>query len=256
MNEFAKQHSTYSVRQEIELALKRRDEAKAALASTRGSIAENNAQIATLQNTMSQLRRRISLPGEITGPKASAPAGGDAFNDSKVPANESPLLLVRVFQESAQSLVNLNSRTAGLRALEDAENKELAGLEQRLARLSSQEAEFLRLKSEVDQAARILEAHIGRAAEAQTNADLERSEKLSRVKVVQSATFPLEPVFPPKPLFLTLGAALGLLAGAAASIARDGRARARLAPRHPDADEELPVPHPLRLRATGNRAAE
>ena len=101
LNDFARQHSIYSVRLEIQLALKRRDEAKAALAKTHGAIAENEAQVATLQNTIAQLRQRISLPGEITGPKLASPTIGDPFKDNKVPANEFPLLLVRVFQETA-----------------------------------------------------------------------------------------------------------------------------------------------------------
>ena len=75
LSEFAKKHSTYSVSQEIELALTRRDSTLAALAKTRGSIAEKEAQAATFQNTLTQLRRRISLPGEITGPKQNVPAG-------------------------------------------------------------------------------------------------------------------------------------------------------------------------------------
>ena len=253
LNAFAKERSIYSVRTEIRLALKRRDEAKAALAQTSGSVAENEAQVATLQNTLSQLRRRISLPGEIVGPKVAAPPGADPFKDNKVPANESPLLLVKVFQETAQTLVTLQSRVAGFRALEVAETNEVAKIEQNLVRLSSDEAEFVRLQSEVDQAAKILEAYIGRAADAQTNADLEASEQLSRVKVIQSATLALEPVYPPKPLFLTLGAAVGILAGAAASIARGHRGPV-LPPQLPAMPEEVSAAPSPRFRTAANRA--
>jgi hypothetical protein len=49
----------------------------------------------------------------------------------------------------------------------------------------------------------------GRAAEAQMNADWDASEKLSNVKVAQSATAPTEPVFPPKPLLIALGGVIG-----------------------------------------------
>jgi len=38
------------------------------------------------------------------------------------------------------------------------------------------------------------------------------------VKVAQSATAPKEPVFPPKPLFIALGAVIGLVGGAAACV--------------------------------------
>jgi polysaccharide biosynthesis transport protein len=219
--DFARKNATYSVSQEIELALTRRDDTIAALAKTRGSIAEKEAQAATYQNTLTQLRRRISLPGEITGPKQNVPAAnGSSSNDAltdgnKVPANESPLLLVRVFQDTAQSLVNLNSETVGLRSLETSQSKALADVERKLSDLSSIEAEFGRLKNQLEQVSKVLETHVARAAEAQMNADWDASEKLSNVKVAQSATAPTEPVFPPKPLFVTLGAGIGLLGGAA-----------------------------------------
>nr|WP_197535370.1 Wzz/FepE/Etk N-terminal domain-containing protein [Bradyrhizobium sp. ORS 278] len=220
LSAFAAQHSTYSVGQEIELALARRDNATAALEKTRGAIAEKEAQAATFQNTLTQLRRRISLPSEITGPKQNVPGGNsDALTDSnKVPANESPLLLVRVFQETAQSLVNLNSEIVGLRSLEKAQTESVADVGRKLSELSSIAAEFNRLKDQLDQVSKVMEAHVGRAAEAQLNADWDASEKLSNVKIAQSATSPTEPVFPPKPLFLALGGVIGLVGGAATCV--------------------------------------
>ena len=231
LSNFSKQHSIYSVSQEIELALSRRDDTLAALAKTRGSIAEKEAQAATFQNTLTQLRRRISLPGEIVGPKQNAPVatGGtgnkeakdtnDALTDSnKVPANELPLLLVKVFQETAQSLVNLNSEIVGLKSLEKSQNDALSDVERKLGSLSSISSEFRRLNDQLEQVSKVLEAHVGRAADAQMNADWDASEKLSNVKVAQSATAPTEPVFPPKPLFIALGAVIGLVGGAAACV--------------------------------------
>ena len=136
---------------------------------------------------------------------------GDALTDAnKVPANESPLLLVRVFQETAQSLVNLNSEVAGLRSLEKAQTDSLEDVNRKLSELSSIAAEFGRLKDQLEQVSKVLEAHVSRAADAQMNADWDASEKLSNVKVAQSATAPTEPVFPPKPLFIALGAVIGI----------------------------------------------
>jgi succinoglycan biosynthesis transport protein ExoP len=228
LSRFTREHSTYSVSQEIELDLKRRDDMVAALAKTRGSIAEKEAQAATFQNTLTQLRRRISLPGEITGPKQSVPSGsGTASNTdgltetNKVPANESPLLLVRVFQETAQSLVNLNSEIVGLRSLEKAETDSLAEVDRKLGQLSSISPEFRRLNDQLEQVSKVMEAHARQAADAQMNADWDASEKLSNVKVAQSATVPTEPVFPPKPLFIALGAVIGIVGGAAACVMLD-----------------------------------
>lgn len=231
LSDFSKQHAIYSVSQEIELALSRRDETLAALAKTRGSIAEKEAQAATFQNTLTQLRRRISIPGEIVGPKQSVPQGtgnSDALTDSnKVPANESPLLLVRVFQETAQSLVNLNSEIVGLRSLEKSQTEALSDVEKKLGSLSSISAEFRRLNDQLEQVSKVLEAHVGRAADAQMNADWDASEKLSNVKVAQSATAPTEPVFPPKPLFVALGAVIGLVGGAAACVLLEAMSKRR-----------------------------
>lgn len=239
LSEFSKQHAIYSVSQETELALSRRDSTLAALAKTRGTIAEKEAQAATFQNTLTQLRRRISLPGEITGPKQNVPAvtgGTDGLTDSnKVPANESPLLLVKVFQETAQSLVNLNSEIVGLKSLGKAQADTLSDVENKLGSLSTISSEYRRLNDQLNQVSKVLEAHIGRAADAQMNANWDASEKLSNVKVAQSATTPTEPVFPPKPLFIALGAVIGLVGGTAACVGmeaasarrRDARARRR-----------------------------
>jgi hypothetical protein len=106
----------------------------------------------------------------------------------------------------------------GLRSLEKSQADSLSDVERKLSDLSSIAAEFGRLKNQLEQVSKVLEAHVGRAAEAQMNADWDASEKLSNVKVAQSATAPTEPVFPPKPLFIALGAIIGLVGGAAACV--------------------------------------
>lgn len=219
---YAKEHSTYSVAQEIKLALARRDDTLAALAKTRGSIVEKEAQAATYQNTVAQLRRRISLPGEIVGPKQNVPQGtGSGGNNTealtetnRLPVHESPLLLVKVFQETAQQLVDLNSQIVGLKSLEKAQTDSLTETERKLDNLSSISAEFRRLNDQLDQISKVLEAQLLHTADAQTNADWDASAKLSNVKVAQSATAPTQPVFPPKPLFMALGIVIGMVGGA------------------------------------------
>lgn len=148
-------------------------------------------------------------------------------SDNKIPANESPLLLVRVFQETAQSLVALNAEMVGLRALEHAQEKALSNIEQRLANLSAARAEFERLKSAVDQAAEILKTHLNQSAQARLDADWDESQELGNVKVVQAATVPIRAVFPQKLLFLALAAVAGSLGGAAASVASETILRGR-----------------------------
>ena len=120
---------------------------------------------------------------------------------------------------TAQNLVTLNASIAGLRALEEDQHAALASVDSELASLSSIGADFDRLKREVDQAATYLVAHSKRADEAQIDADWDVSEKLASVKVVQRANVPIKPAFPQKFLFISLGLLVGLIAGAAVSVA-------------------------------------
>jgi hypothetical protein len=74
------------------------------------------------------------------------------------------------------------------------------------------------------------------------NADWDASEKLSNVKVAQSATAPTEPVFPPKPLFIALGVVIGMVGGAAACVmleAISARRRAAYGRRQNQYDQRL-----------------
>ena len=217
--EFAKQHATFDIRQEIGLSLSRRDGVLASLATTQGSIAEKEAQAANIQNTLAKLRTRISLPSEITGPKPKVSQSEiDALTRDQIPSNESPLLLVRVFQESAQTLVNLNASIVGLRALKQSQEQALESIEAKLVTLSSIESEFERLKSEVEQTSGALQAHLKRAREAELNVDWDASERLKSIRVLQAATLPSTPVFPPKTIFMLVFLVAGAVAGTAVCV--------------------------------------
>jgi polysaccharide biosynthesis transport protein len=216
LSNFSKSHSTYSVEQQRKLALERRDEVTSGLATTKGTILEKGSQAAKLQETLSQLKRHVGFPSEVRGPKYPAPQA-DNERSADLPNGDPPLLLVRVYQDTAQTLVNLNASIAGLHALEENQRATLASVDDELVSLSSVEAEFDRLKREVDQAATYLEAQTKRAAEAQIDADWDTSEKLASVKVVQRANVPIKPAFPQKLLFISLGLLVGLIAGAAAA---------------------------------------
>ena len=155
----------------------------------------------------------------MRGPRYNPPPAADTDRSANLPSGDPPLLLVRVYQDTAQNLVTLNASIAGLRALEENQRAALASVDSELSSLSSIGAEFDRLKREVDQAATYLEAHTKRAAEAQIDADWDASENLASVKVVQRASVPVKPAFPQKLLFISLGLLVGLIAGAAACVA-------------------------------------
>jgi polysaccharide biosynthesis transport protein len=218
LSNFSKSHSTYSVEQQRKLALERRDEITSALATTKGTILEKESQAAKLQDTLVQLKRHVGFPSEVRGPKYNPPPAADTDRSADLPSGDPPLLLVRVYQDTAQNLVTLNASIAGLHALEENQRAALASVDSELASLSSIGADFDRLKREVDQAATYLEAHTKRAAEAQIDADWDASENLASVKVVQRANAPIKPAFPQKLLFISLGLLVGLIAGAAAAV--------------------------------------
>ena len=219
LSNFSKSHSAYSVEQQRKLALERRDEITSALATTKGTILEKESQAAKLQDTLVQLKRHVGFPSEVRGPKYNPPRAADTDRSADLPNGDPPLLLVKVYQDTAQNLVTLNASIAGLRALEENQRAALASVDGELASLSSIGAEFDRLKREVDQAATYLEAHTKRAAEAQIDADWDASDKLASVKVIQRASVPVKPAFPQKLLFISLGLLVGLIAGAAVSVA-------------------------------------
>ena len=251
LSNFSKSHSTYSVEQQRKLALERRDETISALATTKGKILEKESQTAKLQDTLTQLKRHVGFPSEVQGPKYQVPAPPKDDRSVNLPSGDPPLLLVRVYQDTAQSLVTLNADIAGLHALEENQRAVLASIDGELASLSSGEAEFDRLKREVNQAATYLEAHTKRAAEAQIDADWDTSDKLASVKVVQRASVPVKPVFPQKLLFISLGLLVGLIGGAATSVALQMFPRKSLAP---DLSEARGSPGFIRAGASGAAA--
>jgi uncharacterized protein involved in exopolysaccharide biosynthesis len=114
-----------------------------------------------------------------------------------------------------------------LKSLAKAQADALSDVENKLGSLSGISSEYRRLNDQLEQVSKLLDAHVSRAADAQMNANWDASEKLSNVKVAQSATAPTEPVFPPKPLFIALGAVIGLVGGAGACVLIDAASSRR-----------------------------
>jgi polysaccharide biosynthesis transport protein len=225
--DFTKQHSTFSISQQTKLALERRDDTVATLAKTHGLISQKEAEAASLQNALSQLRAPIAMSPAIVGPNYNAKNATDAPADrNRFPGNAPPLgnFNAEVSLKTGQTLLALNSEIVGLRALEASQSNSLSDVDKTLFDLSSTQAEFDRLRSDVEELSRILQAYVQRTAEAQMDADQDASEELSKVRIVQAATKPIRPVSPPIPILIALGTALGLFAGAAAVLAVDSMA--------------------------------
>jgi|ERR1700733_199342 uncharacterized protein involved in exopolysaccharide biosynthesis len=208
----------YSVDEQKKLTLDRANALKAALALTRGGIADKRSQAEQLDIELNRLRPRALQSKQLgltSPPNAEKQAAGGASDDL---ASDPPLLLVKVYQESVQMLVRLRSELAGLTALEEQQTTELKTVDNELTLLSENESEFERLKSQVDLARQRGDLYGKKISEQQLDADLNAS-RFTNIRVVQAATIPIDPVFPKPHILIPLALLAGLLAGIGLSLA-------------------------------------
>jgi polysaccharide biosynthesis transport protein len=216
---FSSASSAFSIEEQRKLTLERGNSLKAALALTRGSIAERDSQIAALNTELLRIRPR-ALESKQLGLSNSqtSPADAESYDRQQQPfSSDPPLLMVRVYQESVQTLVRLRSEVAGFRALEEQQGKELAKVEDELKVLAANEAKFERLKRDLELARQRVELYAKKVSEQQLEADL-NANRFSSIRVVQAATMPLEPVFPKPHLLIPLALMIGLIAGVGAAV--------------------------------------
>ncbi len=102
----------------------------------------------------------------------------------------------------------LDAHTARAATLEAS----LAKAKEELTALANQEAEYIRLKREVELAEKEYKEYRDNLQRARISAALDL-DKVSNVSVVQPASLPMAPVKPNKPLNVALGALLGLFGG-------------------------------------------
>jgi succinoglycan biosynthesis transport protein ExoP len=214
-------NNVYSIDEQLKLLLERRDKASADLLATRGTIAVRRNEINSLKQQLASLRTTISLPVEIYGSSKYVADPKDKIS------SDPPLLHVKLYQESVESLVNKNSEIAGLEALADHQEASLSENETELKRLSGIQAEFLRLRKEVNDSETYVDLYNKKGAAAHIDNAWRSNERLSSIQVMQSATIPLVPVFPKTSLFLGFGTLLGFLAASGAALFLDRSARQR-----------------------------
>lgn len=222
---FEQRSRIYSDEEQRNLIQKRLSDTAATLATTRGSIAEKEAQIQSVGNQLLRLRPIIGSP-------AVASLIGETFNDdqtggrreqrdAKTPSlgSDPPLLLVRIYQNSVEGLLKSKGELSGLQALMREQAAEVKTLNSLLAENSKLGPEYARLKREAAIAASNVETYARKGAEAQVNAAFDAA-KFSSLKVVQAARSSVYPVFPSKRIFVILGALIGLLLTCVTAVMR------------------------------------
>jgi uncharacterized protein involved in exopolysaccharide biosynthesis len=217
LESFSDATNAFSIEQQLKHSLERRNSLMAALAQTRGNIAERVSQIAALETELLRLRPRATESKQL-GLQNSEKLPADA-NRAQPFSSEAPLLMwmVHVYQDSVQTLVRLRSEVAGFRALQEQQGTELANVDEELRALTANEAKFERLKRELELARQRVDLYAKKASEQQLEADL-NANRFSSIRVVQAATMPLEPVFPKPHLLIPLALLVGLIGGVGAAI--------------------------------------
>ncbi len=231
---FSAESQIFLVADQRKLLLERHNNVATALNVTKGLIADKQSQADTIPQQLAQMKPigRLSqvtdlVKNQLDGAVAAGRAGANVPNL----ANDPPLLLVRVYQETVATLVKLQTELAGLRTLVKHQQESLGLIDTELNALSRREAEFERLRLEVNQARQNAEQYMKRANDEEFYQEL-NSRKLSSVQVLQAPTMPFIPIWP-RPMVIVVAA---LLMCAAAFVLSE-LLRAHVPTAEPDMDD-------------------
>jgi capsular polysaccharide biosynthesis protein len=221
LRNFSVAASIYSVADQRQLLLKRADDLRTLIASTRGSIEDRKGQKQAILDQL-QIMRPVYLSKTVTGIvnnlrgrdyKESENVVGTIQNNE-----EPPLLLVKVYQDAMANLLKVNTELNGSLRLEKLLVGELDKINAELASLSSKEAEYDRLKRVLTRASAAADYYGSRVIEEQINLDIAKKTQLSSVRVVQPAEKSIEPVFPRAEHLVVLALIGGIALGSAMAV--------------------------------------
>jgi uncharacterized protein involved in exopolysaccharide biosynthesis len=252
---FVTANRIYLIDDERQLLLRRASGLSAALATTRGSIADKTGQKETLTIQLRALKPVTQSPfvssllnalgsndhsernGSGTTPRTNA------LPDERGLSDTPPLLMTRVYQDAMLALFKVNAELMGLANLQQEQAEELQRLNAALGELSSKEAEFAKLKRILAQASQNSDIYAKRTVEERISAE-SSAAKFSKVKIVQPAYAPLKPSFPNYRLFAGLGLAAGLVAAVAVALCADTLARREPATNTSPSTQLVPLGNP------------
>ncbi len=224
LRDFMTSSAVYSVEEQRQLLLRRRNDIILSLAANRGTIAERTAQKTAI---VSQLRKLApvarspyvsSVVNSMSDEKLDRSAA-DARGLTDTVNGESPLLLVKVYQDSMSTLFKTDADLMALEKVREVQTAELDATTRDLQRLAANEYQYLTLKRAVGIAQENALMYEKRMTEEKINAE-SRAANFLAVKVVQRASPPANPVFPNYPLVTAMAGIVSLLAAVFASATR------------------------------------
>ena len=221
LEKFSVINQIYAVENQRKLLMSRRDRAQADLSSTQFSVSRIQGELESLRIQLSSLKGKMNLPVEIYGDASLATRSTKQTPASSGFGDDPPLLHVKLYQDSAQKIINNNAELAGLKQSETNQKNELQEVDQQLKKLATKAAEFSRLERDVEQNEANFALYSRKSSEAEIQNAWRTNENLSTLQPVQIASPPIRPVFPRGSVVVPLGVLMGFLAGCAAAILRD-----------------------------------
>lgn len=216
---FSTKYSIYSIAEQQRLLLARRDQILTNLAATQSSLGKVGGELDSLRLQLSSLRAKINLPTEIFGEVPVNSRFGRTAGNSNM-SEDPPLLHIRLYQDSAQKIVNLNAEMAGLKTSEASNNQELTKVDNELKTLAIRQGQFDRLTREIELNKTNIELYAKKSSEAEIDNAWKSNERFSNMQIVQEASVPTGPVFPRPAMLVPLGILLGLMFGCGACMLR------------------------------------
>lgn len=226
LQDFMHREGMYSGEEQRSLLLGRASQLDADLSRTRSSLAQAEGQKHALSRQLALLDPVARSPfalGFVERLDADDIMGRDAEAEAALPLRDDdtpPLLMIKVFQEAMTAYRILDSEVAGLRDLATQQAKEVEDVDRELARVTSIQGEYERLRRAVDLATFNAETFAKRTVAEQIESDL-RDARLSNVRVIQPATPPRQAASPKGVVYAGFGLAFGLVLGVALALARE-----------------------------------
>lgn len=220
LSDFAAQNDIYNLVDQQKLVLERRNLLLAANVKTKGDIVDKQYQASATATQITNLKPIAQYPQirDLARSTKKTEDAGTGVMDSlpDIPRTNSatPLLLVRVYQDTVQSLVKLKTEIAGLTALQELQRTELSKIDTELQSLAQRGSKFERLQLEVIQSREASQQYAALATKEQLAAEVNK-KGLSTIEIAQSATIPSSPAFPNPAIIIPFGMAGGLALGIA-----------------------------------------
>ena len=217
---FGRSQELYSAEEQQRLELQRRAELETSVSATAAGIAEKEAQVKEISRQLQLMKLQDASPQVAalvrdtkrlrTDDPSAAPSTPTTFT-----ASEPPLLLVRVYQDTLESLVRFNYELAGMREFLIHQRNELEKVNTRLTDVAINRAKYEKLRRDLEIARVSAEDAAKRSVDEQIELSVLKQRLVPTIQVVQEPTQSANPAFPTRSLVILSSLLSGLFAAAA-----------------------------------------